>query len=74
MTENSGYTSFEVFPLYNEYDKFEFAVVEFEPRGYLGLPPFFITFGNGVAAEKVNIKCELKSQKRKSTTKDKIVA
>ena len=35
MTKDSGYTSFEVFPLYNEYDEFEFAVVEFEPRGYI---------------------------------------
>ncbi len=35
MTEESEYTSFEVYPLYNEYDELKFFVVEFEPYGYV---------------------------------------
>lgn len=35
MTKDSGYTSFEVYPVYNEYDKLEFAVVEFQPHGFM---------------------------------------
>ena len=35
MTEESEYTSFEVYPLYNENDELKFFVVEFEPYGYV---------------------------------------
>lgn len=35
MGEGSEYTSFEVFPVYNEYDELGYFVVDFQPQGYL---------------------------------------
>ena len=35
MGEGSEYTSFEVFPVYNEYDELAYFVVDFQPQGYL---------------------------------------
>ncbi|MCI8458792.1 MAG: hypothetical protein HFE46_03915 [Clostridia bacterium] len=35
MTENSKFTSFAVYPLYNEKDKLQYFLVEFEPYGFV---------------------------------------
>ena len=35
MTENSKFTSFAVYPLYNEKDKLQYFLVEFEPYDYI---------------------------------------
>ena len=35
MGEGSEYTSFEVFPVYNEYDELGYFVVDFQPQGYV---------------------------------------
>ncbi len=35
MTDESEYTSFELYPLYNLDDKLEFFLVEFEPSGFM---------------------------------------
>ena len=35
MGEGSEYTGFEVYPVYNEHEEMEFALVEFAPEGFL---------------------------------------
>lgn len=35
MREGSEYTGFEIYPVYNEREEFEFALVEFAPQGFL---------------------------------------
>ncbi len=35
MREGSEYTGFEIYPVYNEHEEFEFALVEFAPQGFL---------------------------------------
>ncbi len=35
LGEGSEYTSLEVYPVYNEEDAFEYALIEFEPYGFL---------------------------------------
>lgn len=35
MGEDSEYTGLEVYPIYNEYDKLEYALIEFEPQGFI---------------------------------------
>ena len=35
LGENSEYTSLEVYPIYNEYDELKFALIEFEPQGFI---------------------------------------
>ena len=35
LGEDSEYTSLEVYPIYNEYDEMRFALIEFEPQGYI---------------------------------------
>ena len=35
MGEESAYTSLEVYPIYNEYDELKYALIEFEPQGFL---------------------------------------
>ena len=35
LGEDSEYTGLEVYPIYNEYDKIEYALIEFEPQGFL---------------------------------------
>lgn len=35
LGEGSEYTGLEVYPLYNENDEFEYALLEFEPQGHL---------------------------------------
>ena len=35
MQEGSEYTSYEVHPVYNENDKLEYFIVDFEPEGYV---------------------------------------
>lgn len=35
MTEDSGYTGYTVYPLYNENDKLSYFLVEFEPVGFV---------------------------------------
>lgn len=35
LGEESAYTSLEVYPIYNEYDELKYALIEFEPQGFL---------------------------------------
>lgn len=35
LGEESEYTGLEVYPIYNENDKMEYALIEFEPQGFL---------------------------------------
>ena len=35
LGEDSEYTSLEVYPIYNEYDELNFALIEFEPQGFI---------------------------------------
>lgn len=35
LGEDSEYTGLEVYPIYNEYDELNFALIEFEPQGYI---------------------------------------
>ena len=35
LGEDSEYTGLEVYPIYNEYDKIKYALIEFEPQGFL---------------------------------------
>lgn len=35
LGEDSEYTGLEVYPIYNEYDKLEYALIEFEPQGFI---------------------------------------
>ena len=35
LGEDSEYTGLEVYPVYNEYDELRYALIEFEPRGYI---------------------------------------
>ena len=35
LGEDSEYTGLEVYPIYNEYDELKYALIEFEPQGFL---------------------------------------
>ncbi len=35
LGEGSKYTGLEVYPIYNEYDELKYALIEFEPQGFL---------------------------------------
>lgn len=35
LGEGSEYTGLEVYPIYNEYDELKYALIEFEPQGFL---------------------------------------
>ena len=35
LGEGSEYTGLEVYPLYNEYDELEYALIELEPQGFM---------------------------------------
>ena len=35
LGEDSEYTGLEVYPIYNEYDKLKYALIEFEPQGFV---------------------------------------
>ena len=35
LGEGSEYTGLEVYPIYNEYDDLQYALIEFEPQGFL---------------------------------------
>ena len=35
LGEDSEYTGLEVYPVYNEYDELRYALIEFEPQGYI---------------------------------------
>ena len=35
LGEGSEYTGLEVYPVYNEYDELKYALIEFEPQGFL---------------------------------------
>ena len=35
LGEDSEYTGLEVYPIYNEYDELKYALIEFEPRGFV---------------------------------------
>ena len=35
LGEDSEYTGLEVYPIYNEYDEMRFALIEFEPQGFI---------------------------------------
>lgn len=35
LGENSQYTELEVYPIYNEYDELNYALIEFEPQGFI---------------------------------------
>ena len=35
MQEGSKYTSYEVYPVYNEYEELKYFVIDFEPEGYV---------------------------------------
>ncbi len=35
LGEESKYTGLEVYPIYNEYDTLKYALIEFEPQGFL---------------------------------------
>lgn len=35
LGEDSEYTGLEVYPIYNEYDKLKYALIEFEPQGFI---------------------------------------
>ena len=35
LGEDSEYTGLEVYPIYNEYDKLRYALIEFEPQGFV---------------------------------------
>ena len=35
LGEESEYTGLEVYPVYNEYDELKYALIEFEPQGFL---------------------------------------
>ena len=35
LGEESEYTGLEVYPIYNEYDTLKYALIEFEPQGFL---------------------------------------
>ena len=35
LGEDSEYTGLEVYPIYNEYDELRYALIEFEPQGFL---------------------------------------
>lgn len=35
LGEDSEYTGLEVYPIYNEYDELEYALIEFEPQGFV---------------------------------------
>ena len=35
MGEGSEYTGLEVYPIYNEYDELKYALIEFEPQGFV---------------------------------------
>lgn len=35
LVEGSEYTGLEVYPIYNEYDELKYALIEFEPQGFV---------------------------------------
>ena len=35
LVEDSEYTGLEVYPIYNEYDELKYALIEFEPQGFV---------------------------------------
>ena len=35
LGEDSEYTGLEVYPIYNEYDELKYALIEFEPQGFI---------------------------------------
>ena len=35
LGEDSEYTGLEVYPIYNEYDELKYALIEFEPQGFV---------------------------------------
>lgn len=35
LSEDSQYTGLEVYPIYNEYDELNYALIEFEPQGFI---------------------------------------
>ena len=40
LVEDSEYTGLEVYPIYNEYDELKYALIEFEPQGFVYVYPW----------------------------------